>query len=438
MTEIVNSFANPQNDYSTKRQDLIPDYKYSRSYQQSGGTEVTIDTSNKESIFELPAKVMNLSKSVLKFTATPTAADFNWMFMDVIAGIRQIQLYNRSGVMLCDLNYLDKYSKIVLKTDTKKVDAIERDYGTAGQLVDMYGVVRGTSSVYQYADAAASTGTSTVDPVYVYTGVNAPILDIELPLSQLKNTILALDKDLFFNEIMLLKIIWNPYTSWGFKSNSATDPTGGVATAIAANIAITKLSFNLALENNMAISASLIQGVMSQGMSVVVPYVHPYKYTSPGSASQNVTLRFNRTFGRHLKKIYHGVFHQTETIATRYQLSNLARTKVTSYYTAVDGIRRSDFDLSVDNEDDFDYVKKQLPDSILTSKLYTFRYNWIAFERFDDGRDTATDCVDSGLPLDTEKKWDFIATTATDAHNHYTFAVCSRIFAVNSQGMMLQ
>src|SRR4051794_2941352 len=115
----VNSFVNPQNDYSVKHQDILPSYKFSRIYQQTGGQNVTIDTTNPESIFELPPRVMNLSRSVLKFTATVPAyaANANWMFQDCIAGIREIQLMTRGGQNLCDINNLDHYTKIVLKSD---------------------------------------------------------------------------------------------------------------------------------------------------------------------------------------------------------------------------------------------------------------------------------------------------------------------------------
>ena len=36
-----------------------------------------------------------------------------------------------------------------------------------------------------------------------------PTFNISIPLSAFKNTILALDKDLYLNEIIVLRIVWN-------------------------------------------------------------------------------------------------------------------------------------------------------------------------------------------------------------------------------------
>jgi len=40
---------------------------------------------------------------------------------------------------------------------------------------------------------------------------NDPIFNISLPLGMLKDSIFAIDKDLFFGEVITLKIIWNQH-----------------------------------------------------------------------------------------------------------------------------------------------------------------------------------------------------------------------------------
>ena len=434
-----NSFPNPQNDYSVKRQDIIPHYNFSRILQQTGGQILTIDTSNPESIFELPTKVMNLSRSVLKFTATPTTAgggNSNWMFQDCVAGIRQMQLYTRGNKYLCDINNIDHYTKMVLKSDVKKSDAKEIDIAGATNNT-LYGAVAGALTTYRYDGAEANTSVNR--PVYVTPSpalnTASPVLNMELPLSQIKNTLLALDKDLYFNEVILLRIVWNPYTSWGFVSNSVTDPTGGGAAALAANIAITNLSLKLALEANPAISAGLISKVQSEGMHLVVPFVYPFKYTATGTpTTQTVTLRINRTNGIHLKKIYHSLFNSTETIATRFLNTNVNKTNIVSYYTMIDSERRQQFDVVTANDDDIDYVADNIKGSLIAN-CDIYRYNWFVLEKFDDNHDTSADCVDSGLPLDIEHKWDFYATTAAANFNHYSFIVTTKMLSIMPAGI---
>jgi len=442
-----NSFPNTQNDYSVKHQDIIPHYQFTRIYQQTGGQAVTIDTSNPESIFELPPKVMNFSRSIIKYTATPTAGGANaanWLFQDCVAGIRQMQLYTRGGKYLCDINNLDHYTKIVLKSDVKKSESHEIDIAGATNNT-LYGVVAGALATYKYDQTAADANPSVYRPVYITpsTASNSatPVLNMELPLSQIKNTLLALDKDLYFNEVILLRIVWNPYTSWGFKSVQAdpdalTDPVTG-AVALAANIAITNLTLKLALESNEIINRGLIDKVQREGMHVVVPYVYGFKYTAAGTpTTQTVTLRLNRANGMHLKKIYHSLFNATETIATRFLNTNINKTNIVSYYTMVDNVRRQQFDVVTANDDDIDYVAGNIKGSVIAN-CDIYRYNWFVLEKFDEGHDTATDCVDSGLPLDIEHKWDFYATTSAANYNHYSFIVTTKLLSIMPMGVDL-
>ena len=61
------------------------------------------------------------------------------------------------------------------------------------------------------------------DEVRYFTvgGANAATyVNFTLPLSIFKNTLLAVDKDLYFNEVMLLKLVWNPVARVAFASNA--------------------------------------------------------------------------------------------------------------------------------------------------------------------------------------------------------------------------
>lgn len=438
---VKNDFDNAQNDYRRKRQDVVPEYKFAKITQQTGGQAVTIGSATQESIFELPPRVLNFNRSELKFTATPTAIELNanWMYSDVIASIRQVQLYTRGGVFLCDVNNVDKYSKIVMKSEVNVEDAVFTDQGVADTLDDRYGESIGRTGTHIPGTAAPWANYSPYAPTVLKAGITGtanPVMNITLPLSQIKNTILALDKDLYFNEIMMLKIVWNPFTSWGFYTTSKDDPTA-TAAALAANIAITNLQFYLSCEMNYAIAAPLIEKVVTQGVSIVIPFVYASKYTASAATNQIVSLRLNGAYGHHLKKIYHAVFHQTETIATQYDCSNEARTRVVSYYTQVDNIRRQDFDVVTARNDDFEYVRRWLKGKVAISNMGIYRLHWFVLDKFDDDRDTETDCVDSGLSLAVEKKWDFVATTASAAYNHYSFAIVTKYVTMASGGVML-
>eukprot|EP00732_Lithocolla_globosa_P000407 Lithocolla_globosa_v1_NODE_121_length_6109_cov_174.362075.p3 type:complete len:177 gc:universal NODE_121_length_6109_cov_174.362075:3686-3156(-) len=107
-----------------------PTYQLSKVTQQNGGTGVTITpASGQESIFELPPKVMNLSESILSFTATYAELNgkYTWVYTEGIPLIRQIQLYTRTGVHLVDINDLNKYMKCTMRMSHKVEDVITWD-----------------------------------------------------------------------------------------------------------------------------------------------------------------------------------------------------------------------------------------------------------------------------------------------------------------------
>ena len=129
MTDIVIS---NQVDYK-KYNYVTPNYELSKLTQQTGGATVTATTSGgQESIFKLPAKVINLAQSRIKFTATiPNLnASYNWAQCNVLQWWQQIQLYTRSGLMLMDLINAHNYTNLVYPYEAKLVELQTNDQFT--------------------------------------------------------------------------------------------------------------------------------------------------------------------------------------------------------------------------------------------------------------------------------------------------------------------
>ena len=119
-----NSFQNVANDYSVKHQDIVNQYQFLKLTQMSGSPNIAALPA--ESIFEIPLNVVNFSKSNINFTFTPgrgLAGTYNRLWLDLLP-FKQVQLYTRGNVVLCDINYLDKYSKITLKSEVLVDDAL--------------------------------------------------------------------------------------------------------------------------------------------------------------------------------------------------------------------------------------------------------------------------------------------------------------------------
>src|SRR4051812_30839983 len=102
-------------DYS-RHEGVSPSYRMNKISAREGSSSVTITTAGGQvSNFDIPERCVNLSKSVLSFSLTPeaTAASVNYMRMDCLSPIAQIQLFTRAGVMLCDVNELGDYTNMV-------------------------------------------------------------------------------------------------------------------------------------------------------------------------------------------------------------------------------------------------------------------------------------------------------------------------------------
>ena len=442
---------------------VTPDYQLSKLIQQTGGqTIATTAAGGQESIFEIPAKVLNLSKSELKFTLNIPEVNtkFAYALCNVLPWWQQIQVYTRGGLMLCDLVNANNYTNLVVPVETKIDEFItydQGDYGTAAARTGMDGYSPGFRPAGPYAsnrrpDSATVATNGQNEMLYTFVGVagnggggggNGQLTNkFSIPLSLFKNTILDLDKDLYFGgEVVLMRFVWAPFTRFYFTADSATDPTS-TPVAAANAVAISDLALYIALQQNQDIQQDVMDKCKSrEGLSLLVPYVHQNKINLGVSTSQSISLRYNRAHGLTLKKIFHGVYHNTETGPTSFQHKNVLGATVPSYYTMLDNNRRQQFNVDCTNGEDYLLVKNKLKGSMLIT-YDVFGYNWVIIEDFSDMRPQSElpmkpdeSNLITGVSLDTERKIDIYLTTASAAYNHYSFAVTEKILVVSANGM---
>lgn len=428
---VVNYVA--QTDLTPMNKPLVSSIEYTRIAQQSGGTTVTQTTSAVESVFELPARVINFAKSTLMYTIVVpdpgTSPLFNHLWGTGPA-IRQIQLYSRSGVMLCDINNLQNYLTIITPLETKKNECSFTDESTYLQMKG--NEVQGLNALNK-TPAGLTSSNNIYDPLYLITGedTTATTISYSIDLSLIKNSIFAMDKDLFFNETMLLKIVWAVRDSVGFISSSATAPQTGTA-VLTGDVAISKLYLYLAMERNPLLAAAIIATVQNTGMIVNCPYVYSFKNVPGASTAQNISIRLNRSNGTHLKKIIHSIMPAVETLNSRFNKA----TVVTSYYTSLNNQRLQQFDLVSADQLDFMFNYENLKDSMINT-LDTYDHNWFHMDKFEDNLSTDPNTnVASGIPLSIEQKYDINITCAATAYNHYTFCITNRLLVISPQGIV--
>jgi hypothetical protein len=414
-----------------------PTYRLSKILPLSGSQSVTVTPSGgQETLFEIPTKAFNLSESSLYFNiATPAAANtrFNFMFEDTLAPIQQIQLYTRSGKYLCDLNHVANYMRVVSKRETsfneyESNDAVNRLYKSNALA---------TASL-RFDDSGSNV--SYIEPRYLQVsaqegGASESVITqlIQFKLSALRNTIFAINKDLMFPEVLVMRIVWQAGNRISFYANAATTPQTGT-TASAGNHSVTSLALYLAVEKNDDIAQGLASKISSGGgMKVLIPYVHSYK-NNLASTSQSIALRFNRGHGRTLKKIYHAPFNGTETTSTAYDNDNINGAKVTSLVSYMDQNRLQEINPTSSTAvgEDYLFQKNSLDGSVILNQN-VYMHNWSWLDDFTQGKapakekNVADSNIISGLSLDQEHLWSIALTTANATYNHYTFAVVSKI-----------
>lgn len=458
--------ATEQLDY--KQKDLVyPSYRMTRVLPLSGSTTQTVTTGGgQETIFEIPVNAVNFARSYLNFQFQIPAAPnpgYNCTFMDCFPHFRQIQLYTRSGIYLMDLNEAANYTKVVLNAETKLDDFLNNGImrglvGAAGAAAVRPGAL-GSGAHFQrnnstnitepasrltlgaFAGAGASD-LSYTEPMYVSrsdveAGAGQSVINYNvcLPLNLYKNTILETDKDIYFGEIMILRVVWSPSVKIAYTNTNAANLDTGAA-ALVVSVAVSALSLYLAVEKNTEIVNLLRSKIAGGGFPLLIPYVYTYKNSLLGT-SQNVSLRFNRGHGRKLIKIYHAIFNGTEQSNTAYDHNNINGAKCASYYTMLNNERIQEFNVEPTNLDDWNLMKKCLKGSVLqTSNMY--QYNWFHLDKFDglcQKVEGELSNIDTGLDLSIEQKWDIYCTTTNAAYNHYDFAVTQKMLTITSAGI---
>jgi len=422
-------------------------YQMSQVIQQSGGTAVGLSASGgQESIFELSPKVYNLSRSTLQFTVAlpaPGTDYFNWLYLDGIPFIQQLQLYTRSGLFLADIQNVNNYANMTMRRSFKSEDVLTWDKGNYFEGLIPVNDTKDTNLRYE---AGSSGSTSYFEPVYLSLAVAkntaGPTVNVQIELRKIVNSIFSIDKDLYFGgEILYLRVVWNPSTKIAFGSKSATDvETDSIA--YPKGITMTNLKLYMAVEQNPTIENELKSKVNSaEGFNLLIPYVYQNKQSLTGT-SQNIMIKYSRAHGSKLLKIYWAPYNSTESASTCYDHRNVSQSKVTQFYTLINNVRTSQFNYLC-NGDDYMVQKNKLKGSCIYSSN-EYYYNWVWVEDFtnnysfiDKPLNPPEENYIDGLDLSTEIKYDIFANTTNATYNHYVYAICQKTLVVSSSGISL-
>jgi len=420
-------------------------------------------TSNTMIRFKVSADVYNWSKSYIDFDVQVTAAaDLGAaLFLNKNQLIQNISLQYDGCAKVVDYSNADLVSCVTL-AQMKQKDYESRPNHTCNFLAaemflertELYGPTRRTSSytvnnVGEYAytgktfgDLSGSGGAAyTIDrngtiATATITGMvpgdNAPavalgtpiaaaaagllVYKIRINLGDLKNTLLAVNKTLYWPRQAQLEITFNPTQQWGFRYTSgavganlafaASDVLSQVVTVLTAR----PVQLYMAVERNEKLRQLLTDNT-TLGISLNIPYIKSYPQSiSVGQGTANCSLDQNA--GSFIKRVYTvfyrngaGVrYHSTcNTVAANAGALVPANTNniYNSIRTTVGSIPQQLYVLNCISGDDYQYLRKTLEGCPLSSQA-AFQNMSFFVDNFTDPSPSCTwddtNCDIGGLP----------------------------------------
>lgn len=420
-------------------------YVISRITQQSN-TAINLSASGGQtSVFEIPSNVVNFAKSYLSFTTTYGAAGgaalSNKIFSIGAPMIRSIQLTTREGLFLADLQQVNRMLSVVLPAEARgdewgsndvpqyskfTASGINRNLGTDVNFNELiipsiaYNAdVRNTSQAYIGLQHIIVSAANTLA---------GGTVNWSLPMSIFKNSILAMNLDQYFGgQSIFLTITWDaqPYSGY----IGTTIASDGLA-ILAGNVSISNLYFNLAVETNQ-----VAQMVARSNKSYSIPYTYTSKIAFTAGGLQSTQVRYNRSQGSKLKKIYWAPFTTDETLSNAFNHSNATvrnaagdadvAANTTSFYSLLNNQRLQQFNPVCANFEDYYLIRSKLKGTpIATSRSYYQLYVWI--EDFTSGEVKVDDSfLTDGFSLEEDALYT-MNCTATAAQTHQVFSVVER------------
>lgn len=416
--------------YETK--DIIkPTYQFQTIREKQGLTALTIDGTQKSITYTIPAEhVFNLSKSIFAVNAVfdlPEVDYINNRFDNTFPYLYSIELRTRDGVELVNIPWHSFQMAILNRAITPLNDLLTNSTSNGG----LYRLNNdgknerfdNSSSFTEYTEMRYSTkGAEAVEEPFAYYTVPLGLLGRE--------TLLELDKDLYFGKELELTFTFNSREYVGWKS----EPDRSNPEDLDIDIKLSDIKFMLAIEKDQVLRRKTMDDVKTTGINLIIPFLTVNK-TSIEAFNHNITKRFNRNDGNSLLRIYSSWFNYSIGWDQLYE-SNSLNTSLLSYNTSVNDekIQLEEIDII----DSYLYNKDFIEKSALQSRN-EFRYNWYHVDDFSGKKgsertDIYKNNILSGMPISEGLKYNLSATFDSDAYQYdwYLLCVSQKVLRINS------
>jgi hypothetical protein len=420
---------------------LQSEYKLVKILKQSGGTDQTISNGAVELQFEIPGnRVINFAKSHLKFTSTfgtPAANKVIFEHRGTLP-IRRVRVTTRQGAVLMDLSHAREYINAVGRPETSFSQLRTNDQGS-GDLIapfkpDAIGDAAGEDGKYPFTNAGNPFTFTNSEPQVIKSAPNPHTWSVNLA-EAFPNSILALDKSIYFGEVLIMSVTFGARDEFGFEAAAAGTPATGAA-VLDDNVTLSNIGLYVAAEANHAVAQMKKNEVMTKGVMLPIDYIHAYKSLQNGPGTGSVQLRFSGGHGQSLYRVYHSLSSGVESLNSLND-NSVGATTATSLYTMINDMRQQEYDLTIASNEDYDYLKSYFKGSAMQS-LDMYRNMWTWVEDLGNGiRNPSSKGLRVGLDLTrAEQKWSIYVVQAGNV-NHNSFACCQKTLVINNTGVQV-
>jgi len=469
--------AAPEVQYAHKKS-MHDQYLYSLIFPSSGSQSVTLTAnSSPDVVFEIPSKVLNFSKSYLSFKlAIPAVAGrVQGMSCVGVPQIQRISLATRSGLYLCDLPHFQEFTASVLPLVTKESDLESQGTSKASYTARRVGAVMPISrqrhpvepladnakaytpvdknglqifSPSPYIPSSDITGLeelaeagNALSQILINPSVNTVMYSSHIvPLSAAAHSVLSIDRSMYYPEVLLLQVHFNP-TSRYAKAYTAAATIDPAAPNDIAQINMTELGLHLALSNDPVAMTALINGVLNgNGMSIAVPYV----ISSQNTYNQqyvSTSLRANVGYGARLLCAYTSMYTAAAN-GHRYMCHNGSSGDLyASLYTTLDSQRLQHSNMTAISNDVFAENRHLLEGCAIHGSL-EHAENFVHVDSWRAGKTCdwlSTDTIEDGLELTNAERTyaSFFDVGAAADRTVFTHMVFQKQLTLTSQGISL-
>ena len=439
-----------------------------RSVAPQGSNSVTssITSSVGPTEFIIPPSCFRLDKSRLNFTlgfAAVGAGLSNVINANTLTAISRITLYDSAtNALWADISNVNQYASLVVPACTDFKHYATKSYNSTTPVTDADILVATTASRLVTvedisksnlpADAAnnlAGDGTvmSSQNPnfsrrqfYFGATAERASALDVSIPLSAFKLSVLSSDKLMYCPANLVLQVYWAPNNNYAFKATTLNTNPATNDVSLTTAVAISNISLTLANEGNLAIVSQVINKVMTSGISLPIAYPTVTTFSSSDNATaHSYQLSLTRGYGNRILALLTAPF----TRSTVSENNVHKRGALTQYNTFLNNVAiKSQAGFSIASSQDYIVANKEYLEGSVIQTLgeyiageYVLIDSFFGEKSIKDVNQHEVDGLDVGAQSST---WQIQATSTAASYNWCSIIIGQKQLSVSNQGSLVQ